>query len=135
MLRKFLLICGILASLLYAAANVVVVMQYDGYNAASQTISELSAIGAPTRDLWVSFMLIYTVLMAAFGLGVFQSGVHDRRLRMVGIVLIIYVAIGIFWPPMHTREVLAAGGGNLSDTLHIAFTFITLPLMLLSMAC
>ena len=134
MLRKFLLICGILASLLYAAANVVVVMQYDGYNAASQTISELSAIGAPTRDLWVSFMLIYTVLMAAFGLGVFQSGVHDRRLRMVGIVLIIYVAIGIFWPPMHTREVLAAGGGNLSDTLHIAFTFITVPLMLLSMA-
>jgi hypothetical protein len=134
MLRKFFLICGILASLLYIATNIILAIQYDGYNAASQTVSELSAIGAPTRESWVSFMIIYTILMAAFGLGVFQSGINDRRLRIVGIILIIYVAIGIFWPPMHTREVLAAGGGNISDTLHIAFTFITVPLMLLSMA-
>jgi hypothetical protein len=34
---------------------------------------------------------------------------------------------------MHQREVLAAGGGTLSDTLHIVFTMITVPLMLLAM--
>ena len=34
---------------------------------------------------------------------------------------------------MHTREVLAAGGATLTDTLHIVFTIATVPLMLLVM--
>ena len=45
--------------------------------------------------------------------------------------MVLYVVIGAFWPPMHQREVLAAGGGTLTDTLHIVFTFVTVPLMLL----
>ena len=49
---KALLICGILSSLLYFAINIIVPMQYPGYNSASQVPSELSAIGAPTRMLW-----------------------------------------------------------------------------------
>jgi hypothetical protein len=52
-LLKVLLACGILSSLLYAAMNVFVPMLWDGYTMASQTVSELSAIGAPTRTLWV----------------------------------------------------------------------------------
>ena len=35
---------------------------------------------------------------------------------------------------MHQREVLAAGGGTLSDTLHIVLAFVTVPLFLLTMA-
>ena len=50
---KALLICGILSSLLYFAINIIVPMQYPGYNSASQVPSELSAIGAPTRILWL----------------------------------------------------------------------------------
>ena len=53
MLRKTLLVCGILSSLLYVAMTVLVAMQWEGYSSASQTISELSAIGAPTRSLWL----------------------------------------------------------------------------------
>jgi hypothetical protein len=33
---------------------------------------------------------------------------------------------------MHQREVIAAGGGTLTDTLHIVWTAITVPLMMLS---
>jgi hypothetical protein len=33
---------------------------------------------------------------------------------------------------MHQREVLAAGGGTLTDTLHIVFTMVTVPLMMLT---
>lgn len=47
MARKALLVCGIVSSLLYLAMNVFVAMQWEGYSSASQTISELSAIGAP----------------------------------------------------------------------------------------
>ena len=43
--------------------------------------------------------------------------------------------IGLGWPlfPMHNREVLAAGGGNFSDTMHIAFSGISVLLMLLTL--
>ena len=54
MLRKLLLIYGILSSLLYVAINILVPMAWDGYNAVSQTVSELSAIDAPTRPLWLA---------------------------------------------------------------------------------
>ena len=56
-LKRVLIFCGILSSLLYTAANIVVPMQYEGYSAFSQTVSELSAIEAPTRSLWVGFAL------------------------------------------------------------------------------
>jgi len=39
--------------MLYGAMIVSVGMLWEGYRSASQTVSELSAIGAPTRPLWV----------------------------------------------------------------------------------
>jgi hypothetical protein len=62
MIRKILLVCGILSSLLYVAMNVLVAMEWEGYSSVSQTISELSAIGAPTRSLWVLPAAFYTFL-------------------------------------------------------------------------
>src|SRR5947208_12543288 len=73
MVRKVLLVCGIFSSLLYVAMNVFVAMLWASYNSASQTVSELSAIGAPTRPLWVSLGVAYTLLVAAFGCGVWSS--------------------------------------------------------------
>jgi hypothetical protein len=35
---------------------------------------------------------------------------------------------------MHLREVLAAGGGTLTDTMHIVFAMVTVLLMMLAMA-
>lgn len=132
MKRKILLACGILSSLLYLAMNIFVPMQYEGYNSASQTVSELSAIGTPTRTLWVSLAIVYTMLGIAFGLGIWKSFERNRHLRIAGALMILNVVIGLFWPPMHQREVLAAGGGTLTDTLHIVFTMITVPLFLLT---
>jgi hypothetical protein len=132
MLRKILLICGLISSLLYVAMNIFVAMQYEGYNSASQTVSELSAINAPTRSLWISLGYLYTFLMVAFGWGVWKSAARNRRLRIVAGSMMVNVVIGLFWPPMHQREVLASGGGTLTDTLHIVFTMITVPLFLVA---
>ena len=55
MARKSLLACGLAASLLYVAMNVFVPMQWDAYSSFSQTISELSAIDAPTRSVIRSY--------------------------------------------------------------------------------
>jgi hypothetical protein len=132
--RRILLACGILSSLLYLAMNIFVPMLYRGYSAVSQTISELSAVDAPTRPIWVVFGIIYTLLVTIFGWAVWQSAGHSRPLRIIGVLLIIFGVIGLGWPlaPMHQREVLAAGGGNISDTLHIVFSFLSVLLMMLA---
>ena len=57
MLQKILLMCGIVSSLLYVAMNIFVAMQWDAYSSVSQTVSELSAIGAPTRFAVDRFMI------------------------------------------------------------------------------
>jgi hypothetical protein len=132
MSRRILLVCGVFSSLLYVFATVFVALQWRDYSSASQTVSELSAIGAPTRSLWVSLAIPYTLLMAAFGYGVWMSADRNRPLRITGGVMVVYGVLGLFWPPMHLREVLAAGGGTLTDTMHIVFAMVTVLLMMLA---
>ena len=136
MLRRGLLVCGVLSSLLYVAMTILVARQWDGYSSASQTISELSAIGAPTRSLWAVPGAVYTVLVIAFGWGVWKSGAHDRAFRIVGGLILAYGALGLVWPfaPMHLRETLAAGEGTASDTMHLVLASVTVLLMLLAIA-
>jgi len=46
---------------------------------------------------------------------------------MVGAMLFTQPVFGLFWPPMHQRAVLAAGGGTLTNTLHVVWTIVTGP--------
>ena len=131
-LTKVFLSCGILSSLLYVAMNIFVPMRWEGYSTVSQTISELSAIDAPTRQLWVPLGIVYALLTTAFGCGVWRSAKGSRPLRIVGGLLFINGVISLFWPPMHQREVLAAGGGTTTDTMHIVFSMVTVLLFMLS---
>jgi hypothetical protein len=131
--QKALLICGILSSLWYVAINIIVPMQYPGYSIAAQTVSELSAIGAPTRPLWVWLCIPYSLLAIAFGWGVWRAAGGSRQLRTAGAFMLLYGFSGFFWPPMHQREVLAAGGGTLTDTLHIVFSVVAVGFMMIMM--
>ncbi|HYJ38004.1 MAG TPA: DUF998 domain-containing protein [Chitinophagaceae bacterium] len=130
---KLLLICGILSSLLYIAMNIFIPTLYQGYNSVTQTVSELSAIGAPTRPLWVPLGILYTLFVAAFGVGIRQSAGQSRSLRILGSLMIVCGLIGLAWTPMHQREVTAAGGGSFTDTWHIIMSMITVLLMMLMM--
>ena len=130
--RKILLVCGILSSLLYAA--MIWLIRYEGYSPISQVPSELTAIGAPTQALWARLGWIYTVLIAAFGIGVWKSAGGNRGVRLVGGLIVAHASLGLLWPfaPMHQREVLAAGGGTPSDTLHQVLGAVTVFLMFLA---
>lgn len=112
--------------------NIFIPPLYEGYNWVTQTVSELSAVGAPTRPLWFVLGIIYTLLVAGFGWGVLKSAGEKRSLRIVGILLIINGLIGLTWSPMHQRDVLVAGGGTFTDTWHIVMSIITVLLMFLS---
>ena len=130
--RKALLVCGIASSLLYVL--MIWAIRYDGYDPISQVPSELTAIGAPTQALWARLGWIYTVLITAFGIGVWKSAGGNRALRLVGGFILAYASLGLLWPfaPMHQREVLAAGGGTPSDTLHQVLAAVTVFLMFLA---
>jgi hypothetical protein len=81
--RKALLICGILSSLLYTAILLVAPMLWENYSSTSKIVSELMAIGAPSRPLVVPLMLTYEVFVIAFTLGVWGSTCAKRALRVV----------------------------------------------------
>ncbi len=130
--RTALLVCGIVSSLLYA--GMIWAIRYEGYSPISQVPSELTAIGAPTQALWARLGWIYTVLIAAFGIGVWKSAGGNRGVRLVGGLIVAHASLGLLWPfaPMHQREVLAAGGGTPSDTLHQVLGAVTVFLMFLA---
>jgi hypothetical protein len=131
--QNALLTCGIHSSLWYIAINIFVPLMYDGYSMASVTVSELSAIGSPTRILWVLMVLPYPLLFAFFGWGVLKTSSGNRSLIIAAGLIIGYSIFNLYWPAMHQREVIATGGGTLTDTLHITWAMITLLLMMLIM--
>lgn len=133
-IQNSLLLCGIFSSLWYIAINAFVPLMYYGYSTASLTVSELSAIGAPTRISWVLLSLPYPLLFASFGWGILKTSGGSRSLNITAALIIAYSIFNFYWPPMHQREIIATGGGTLTDTLHITWAMITLLLMMLIMA-
>jgi hypothetical membrane protein len=131
--RQVLLTCGILSSMLYVATDAVGAMRYPGYSFASQTISELAAIGAPTKALVDPLFIAYGVLALAFGVGMFrEANAGHRALRMTAVLLIAYATIGFTgftMFPMHQRGV----GSVASDFPHMVLTGVLVLLLLLTM--
>lgn len=128
-LTRALLACGIVSSLYNVGVNAYVPTQWEGYSFASRVVSELSAIGAPTRQLWVSLLFPYTILVTAFGFGILLAAGGSRTLRAVGALFVVNGVAGYFWPPMHMR----GAEQTLTDTLHIAWSMAWLFVMLAAM--
>jgi hypothetical protein len=135
MKRVRLLSSGPLSTLLYMAMCIIIPGGYTGYDSLVHTISELSAVGAPTRTVWVAWGVVYTILVTAFGVGVLQSAGGNGKLRITGQLMILYGLSGFLWPvfPMHMREVIAAGGGTATDTMHITLGMISVAIMVTMM--
>jgi hypothetical protein len=122
MVVKVLLICGILSSLLYIGTDMPATMRWEGYSYTSQSISELMAIEAPTRPFMVPLFAAYSVLVIAFGLGVWGSAGQRRGLRFTAILLVAYAAadlMGLLFFPMHLRGPQAM---TATDIMHIVVT-------------
>jgi hypothetical protein len=116
-LRTVLLYCGILSSLVYAALTVVGALSWRGYSSVTQYVSEFSAIGAPSRPFVVPFMFAYSVLMVAFGVGVWCVDSRKPALHVLAALLVGYGVICLAGPftPMH----MLGTAQTLTDTLHV----------------
>lgn len=135
--RRAALAGGAASTLLYVGLDAVAALIHDGYSYTGQTISELSAVGAETRSLWIPFGLLYSFLVIAGGAGIWMSAGRRRSLRVVAVLVAAVGVIGLVaWPfaPMHQREVLAAGGATFADTMHLVLGGVDTALFLLMMA-
>ena len=129
----FLLSCGIAAPLMYLASDAIAGLRWEGYSFRDQTISELNAIGAPTRTLTIFLGLAGYTLLLVFGVAVWKSASVHRRLRVVGGALMGIGCLSLWAVPfasMHVRE----AEETLTDTLHIVGGAIFAPLLLVVIA-
>src|SRR5579864_5412413 len=127
--QKALLVCGIFSSLLYVAITILGAIRWEGYSSTAQTISELSAIGAPSRPIVVPLFLAYSALVIAFGLGIWGSSGRKPALRVVAGLMVGYGILDLMGPfsPMHQRGAEA----TLTDTMHVILTIVTVLFILL----
>ena len=131
MLKKTLLACGVLSSLLYLAIDALAALRYGDYHSyVSQAISELGAVGAPTKALVDPLFFTYSILIVAFGVGVWSSAQRKRVLHLIGGLLIGIGVVGLITPPMYLR-----GTGNISGDLpHIILTGVIVLFILSAIA-
>lgn len=106
-LVKVLLGCGVVAPVWWVAMDVVGSLRYPGYSYVDQTISELSAQGAPTKTFMAAFSGIpYLVLMLAFGVGIWLTAGGRRAQRVTAALVlgeVVWGVVGGFAFPMAIR--------------------------------
>jgi hypothetical protein len=134
MLRRLLLGCGVLASLVYVATDVLAAVRYPDYHSfTSRVVSELMASGAPTERLVDPLFLLYDALVVAFAVGIWMTG-PQRRVRATAGLVFAVGAVGLLGPTLFEMNVRGSGGPPRADTLHIALTAVLGAFILASMA-
>ena len=127
-LQDNLLICGILSAFVYLVTDVLGALRYPGYDFTSQGVSELMAVGAPTKQLVDSIFAVYGVLAFAFAIGVLRESSGKRALRVTGLLLLGYAlagSLGRFFPAY------PRGAGGFNDSVpHMILTAVLVVLML-----
>lgn len=122
-IRKILLACGIVSSLFYAGMDVIGGTRWQSYNWLSQEFSRLSAVGAPSRSLHLVLSPLYSLLVIAFGLGIWWSAGRKRGLCVVGGGLIVYALVSFVWPQFFPED-LTAPVSAFTNTMHILLTVV-----------
>jgi len=130
-----LLVCGIISAYLYIATDIIGGLVYDGYSFVSQAISELSAVGAPSAPLVIPLLVVYNLLVLAFGVGVLREPSGGRRsLKVAGAALTTYATLGLVTIafPTFFRMQQRGAGSLATDAPHIVLTGVLVGLLLVA---
>ncbi|MFX1331726.1 MAG: DUF998 domain-containing protein [Promethearchaeota archaeon] len=131
-LQRTMFVCGILSSILYVVTDILGGIMCGNYDFTSQYVSELSAIGSPSRPFVVSLYIVYNFLVMAFIAGVWQGSIGKRNLQMLSCLLCGYVLgglVGLFFP-MDPSEL----GTAFTNAMHQTLAGVTVLFILLSLA-
>jgi hypothetical protein len=128
-----LLVCGVLSSALYLAADAYAWSQYPGYSPVSQAFSELLAEGARTRPFMVAVVgAPYNLLVAALGVGVWAAPGQARVARITGPLLVLYAVISYLGGTVFQMDPRGVEG-SARTMLHEIATAVMVVSMLLAM--
>jgi len=127
-----MLVCGILSPLLYAVADTLTGLQWDSYSFRDQTISELGAIGAPSRFLFTLLLIPAYLLLVIFGVGIWQSAETRRRLKIAAGLLIAFGVIAVTLGPFVSMHLRGSEQG-LAGTLHLVEGGLEMLILLMAM--
>jgi hypothetical protein len=120
---KVMLALGIASSVLYVGGEVLASMSLQGYSYANQAVSELLAIGAPTRPWMLALFSLYNVLVLLFAEGVRRSAGGRRGLKVAAVALVAYAVVGEvtqIFSPMNPRGSVATA----TDLGHMVLTAV-----------
>ena len=127
-----LLACGIFIAVVQIAGDVVAAARYPGYSYANQTVSELSAIGAPTRPFQAGVGLVFEALVLAFAVGVWLMASGRRNLKISAVLLGMFALNALVWGlfPMQQRGSEMAA----TDVAHIVGAIVQVVTIVLFIA-
>jgi general stress protein CsbA len=108
------------------ATDGIAASQWASYSRTTEMVSNLFAVGSPSRPILLALVGGgYTVLMVAFGVGVWASAQGSRAMRLTGGALVAYGLSNVlasFFP--------LTLGSDASVPMHIVVTNVQLMLML-----
>ncbi len=115
--------------------DVVGGLSYPGYSFASQAISELGAVGAPSRNIVTWIAVLYNVLVLGFAIGVVRAAASNRALRHAGTALLIYATLGVITSALFSTflSMQRRGTGDVhTDLPHLVLTGVLVLCLLLA---
>jgi hypothetical protein len=127
-----LLASGIASAVLYVASDVLVSVRDKEFVYWHQHISELMAVGSPTRTLALPLFLATSVLLLAFGVGLWRERSRKRSLRIAGAMLVGAALVGLAVPLFAPMSMRGAEQG-LTGQLHLVGTAANVLFILLAM--
>ena len=135
MIRKTLIVCGAISSILYLISiDVIAALQHPEYhNYTAQMVSELMAVGAPTRQLLIRLFIPYNLLVFAFAAGVWLSA-RKAATSLTSAALLGYASVGaagLVLYPMDLRGTI----DSKRDGPHIVATIVLSLFIMAAMVC
>lgn len=101
-LQNILLSCGILAAFAYFVTDRLIGGLIRGYSFSFHSMSDICAIGSPKRKLSILLLTLSSILMIAFGYGIWGISIQALLLRVVSILImlnaILSLVASVFFP-------------------------------------
>ena len=121
--QKFLLALGILAPILKIATDLIAIRMWKGYSFVSQSISELSASGTPTRSTVLLLDLLFDLLIVGFAIGLWQQPEQSHIIRFVSALIVANAVISFFVTLFIPMQINSEGISSAS-TIHVVLMAI-----------
>ncbi len=132
LLGDLLMLSGMLAIVFYVVHVVIGGIKWKGYSHLQQPISDLTATGAPNRNLILSLTAIYGLLALIFAISftILKSREHNPLVFWGGVTFIVLHLVSVLYPIF--PQDLPGAETTLRGRMHILITALIVPFTILT---